>query len=555
MSIDEDGAVVLAEDLGAVRPPADGLPRQAAGGSASSTDLRPRLQAIAAEAEKRWKDGRWVEAIRLVAEITRLDPDSAQAHRDLGMTLLSCGRVVEAAFSLRRAVELRPDYADAMVYLVQALEGSGRMAEATLYCHKLSRIAHDAADRSYFAVKALLHEGLSEEAEREAERLLTLAPEHGHTLHRIGMLLADLGKFEDAKAVLIRAIEATPTAFATLAEIKRMKDEDRGLMSRMEALLDQRDLPAVVRLAIHFGLGKAHDDLAEYGKAIAHYDAGNRLRAMSIRFNRKAYAGEVDRIVRTFTAETLTNLARSLKRPKSSEDEAPVLIVGMPRSGTTLVEQILSSHPAVAAGGELSYWPQRLAAIQTADRGRIGPSRILAAADGYLSLLRALGPTSLRVTDKMPRNYELLWLVRLSLPGARIIHCRRHPVDTCLSNYFTNFASGHDYAWDRGDLAFFYRQYERLMAHWRAVVPSDRFIEVDYEALVADREAETRRLVAFVGLDWDDACLAPERNGRIVKTASKWQARQPVYATSVERWRRYEPWLGELGALAPVKQS
>ena len=189
---------------------------------------------------------------------------------------------------------------------------------------------------------------------------------------------------------------------------------------------------------------------------------------------------------------------------------------------------------------------ERLAEWLAANGGRLELGRITEAAGEYLSLLRAFGPRALRVTDKLPRNFELLWLLRLALPDGRIIHCRRRPVDTCLSNYFTNFWAAHDYAWDRGDLVFFYRQYLRLMDHWRTVLPSDRFTEVDYEALVEDPEPETRRLLGFLGLDWNDACLAPERNPRIVKTASKWQARQPVYKTSVDRWRRYEPWLGEL---------
>ena len=146
-------------------------------------------------------------------------------------------------------------------------------------------------------------------------------------------------------------------------------------------------------------------------------------------------------------------------------------------------------------------------------------------------------------------------MLRLALPDARVIHCRRSPVDTCLSIFFANFSARQDYACDRGDLVFFYRQYERLMDHWRRVLPADRFTEVEYERLIADREAETRRLIAFCGLDWDDACLAPERNGRVVKTASLWQARQPVYETSVERWRRYEPWLGELRELLPAAEA
>ena len=159
------------------------------------------------------------------------------------------------------------------------------------------------------------------------------------------------------------------------------------------------------------------------------------------------------------------------------------------------------------------------------------------------------------MTDKAPFNFESLGLLHSMFPDARIVHCRRHPIDTCLSIFFTNFVRRQDYAWDRGDIAFFYRQYSRLIDHWRSVLPADRFIEVEYETLVSDRETETRRLVSLIGLDWNDSCLAPERNGRPVKTASLWQARQPVYTTSTERWRRYEPWLGELAEFAPGLES
>ena len=165
--------------------------------------------------------------------------------------------------------------------------------------------------------------------------------------------------------------------------------------------------------------------------------------------------------------------------------------------------------------------------------------------------MRRIGPGAARITDKLPFNVLCLGLIHLLLPGARIIQCRRHPVDTCLSIYFTHFKQVIGFATDKADLAAAYQQYARLMDHWRMVLPPARFLEVDYEALIADREAVTRRLIAFTGLDWDDSCLQPERNQHAVVTASRWQARQPVYATSVGRWRHYEPWLGELRRLLP----
>jgi Sulfotransferase family len=169
----------------------------------------------------------------------------------------------------------------------------------------------------------------------------------------------------------------------------------------------------------------------------------------------------------------------------------------------------------------------------------------------YLATLRAIAPEATRVTDKSLGNFMLLGVLRCILPDATLIHCRRHPVDTALSIFTTNFDANFDFISDRSDLVFYFRQYQRLMAHWRAVLPPDRFIEIDYEALVADPEPQSRRLVAACGLDWDDACLAPHLNTRKITTASIWQARQPIYRSSVERWRRYEPWLGELRELAP----
>jgi hypothetical protein len=231
------------------------------------------------------------------------------------------------------------------------------------------------------------------------------------------------------------------------------------------------------------------------------------------------------------------------------QDHTLVVILGMPRSGTTLVEQILSSHREIAGAGELDFWRPRTADWIAAGPNGFGPARAASLADEYLRLLRGIAPDARRVCDKTPWNFHSIGLIRQALPNARFIHCQRNPVDTCLSVYFTKFMITQAFMGDRGTLAFYYRQYARLMDHWRRTLPADRFIEVEYEALINDREVETRRLIAFCGLEWDDACLNHEANGRAIKTASFWQARQPVYRDSLERWRRYEPWLGELREL------
>jgi tetratricopeptide (TPR) repeat protein len=366
----------------------------------------------------------------------------------------------------------------------------------------------------------------------------------------LGALLSEQGRFQEAVRLLTPATDVAPSAFQLLAAAKRMEGTDRPLIDRMRLMAEQSDLNALERIDIHFGLGKALDDLGEYAEAMRHYELGNRLRAVSVRLNRQALSARYDSMIASFTNEALSGGA--MEAAASPDSDLPVFIVGMPRSGTTLVEQILSSHPAVAAGGELTFWEDRLNAWSASKNRSFSSVAAFKAAEDYRALLHKIGPEARRVTDKAPANFERLWLIRLALPNARIIHCRRHPVDTCLSIFFANLWGGQDYAWDRADLVFYYRQYERLMDHWRRVLPADRFIDVDYEALIADREAETRQLVAFCGLNWDDACLAPERNRRVVKTASLWQARQPVYETSVGRWRHYEPWLGELRKLLPA---
>ena len=236
-------------------------------------------------------------------------------------------------------------------------------------------------------------------------------------------------------------------------------------------------------------------------------------------------------------------------RPGNGE-RAPLLIVGMPRSGTTLMEQILSSHPDVAAGGELNFWNERgIAWLQTAQNAPDGAFLERAGAD-YCAVIGGIGPGAARVTDKMPFNFLWAGLIHLACPGATIIHCRRSAIDTALSIHQTSFNRHVAFPTGGAELVAYFRAYQRLMAHWRAVLPPEIFIEAEYETLTAAPETEIRRIVALCGLSWNDACLQPERNARVVKTPSRWQTRQPIYRSAVERWRRYEPYLGELAPLA-----
>jgi hypothetical protein len=295
---------------------------------------------------------------------------------------------------------------------------------------------------------------------------------------------------------------------------------------------------------VHLALAKAFDDLGDYGSAMEQMVKAAQLKKSLGAFDHDAVVRHVDALIQRFTREFL-----AARRPRGNPSRRPVMIVGMPRSGTTLVEQILSSHPAVEGAGELHFWSARdplLRAGVTEDWLAQSQSQT---SQACLDLLKGLSATADRVIDKNPFNFFSVGLIAATFPHATIIHCRRHPIDTCISVASAHFATRSDFPADLDDLVFYYRQYERLMAHWREVLSPETFIEVDYASLIAEPEAVSRRLVDSLGLPWDPVCLAPQDNKRTVKTNSAWQVRQPIYATAVERWRRYEPWLGPLRAL------
>ena len=261
-------------------------------------------------------------------------------------------------------------------------------------------------------------------------------------------------------------------------------------------------------------------------------------------FDPAAFSAEIERLIARCTPEFVTR-AREL----GSSDATPVLIVGMPRSGTTLVEQIISMHPAAGAGGELNFWNERGAVWHRSGTAESETPFLAKAAADYLSVLHAIAPKAARVTDKMPFNFIWAGLIHLTFPRATIVHCRRAAVDTALSIHQTHFHPSLAFPTGGAELVEYFRGYRRLIDHWRRVLPAERFIEVDYEDLTRAPEPVIRRIIAACGLTWHDACLQPERSSRAVKTPSKWQIRQPIYRSSVARWQRYEPWLGPLRAL------
>jgi tetratricopeptide (TPR) repeat protein len=486
-----------------------------------------------------------------------LQPDLALLHYNLGHVRQLQGREDDATVSLRKAALLSPGFAEAPARLGHVLLVAGSRAEAEqCFARALAAMPESLQGRLNLA-RAFAEIGQPVAAERCARAAIALTPEATDAYQLHGEVLRQLGRFDEAVASFSRALALQPTrteAYLGIAFSKRVSEADEPMLSRMRALLDDPNLAERDRAHLHYGLGKAADDGGDHAGAMQHFDAANRIAAERLRrsgrsIDRAKHAANIDQLIATFTPDFFARHSEL-----GSPSELPILIVGMIRSGTTLIEQIVSSHPDVGGGGELRFWGDRgvrIADVLTGALG-VGEARELAAA--YCRLLQAIAPAARRVTDKMPTNFLLLGLVHLFLPRARVIHCRRHPVDNCLSMFFTPYSRSPDFAHDRGNLVFYYQQYLRLMAHWRAVLPADCLLEVDYESVVEDRERTARRIIAFTGLDWDDACLHHERNPRAVTTPSLWQARQPVYRTSVARWRHYEAWLGEFRRLLPTAE-
>jgi tetratricopeptide (TPR) repeat protein len=487
------------------------------------------------------------EALDCFDQAIYLSPDLTVAHFNKGVALELQGIRAEAIASFRRVVEIDPNFAEAHVRLGDALLFEGDRAEA-IECYRRAAAARPGSILALTSEAKILMEERKEGAAAELMRQrIGLHPHNSNAHGLLGTILMRLGRFHDAAAHfdLSLALNRRQTAaYHALVHVKKLAAADRPLLARMEWMLGEHRLADDERAQLHFALGKAYDDLGEYDNAIQHFDLGNRLKRQHMSFDQALYARIVDGAIARFTADFF-----SRNEALGSDWEAPILILGMPRSGTTLVEQIVSSHPETAAGGELTFWGERAAGFRANAAGQIDPAWVRETAHDYRALLAGISSTARYVTDKRPHNFLFLGLIHAVFPRARVIHCRRHPIDTCLSIYFQNFASRMDFAYDRDDLVPCYRHYLRLMAHWRNVLPADRFLEIQYEGLVADRQAETRKLIDFCELDWNDACLRSEHNPRAVQTASVWQARQPVYQTSVARWRHYEPWLGVLREL------
>ena len=536
---------------------------------------------LLAQAAHLLRAGRPADAVVPLRQAARWLPGNAAVLHDLGLACLECGRTSEAVEALRGSIAADPGFQDSHLRLGIALEATGSvdgalaayrraaelqpLPEATYRAaNLLDNLGHEPQAIEMFRraaasapgttlgrismARALLTENRDAEAEKILRRVLEGERDNAVALDLLANTLADAGRFMDARRYFLRAIDKAPGlagSYYDLVRCGRIGPGDSELITRMHAALKSQSLEPAQRVRVHLALGKAADDLGDYQEAMRQFDAAEAVRNGIVRFDLAKFEARVDRLIAHFTPELLSRASES----GQEEDATPILVFGLPRSGTTLVEQILSAHPEVRAGGELPFWMERGSAWERADTAEAKLEQLSSSTADYLRLLRGLALGAARVTDKNPLNFQWAGLLRLALPRATLIHCRRNPLATALSIHQTHFNPRMSFPTGGAALVGYVRTYQRLCDHWRRVLPTERFIEVDYEALVADPEPVIRRVVQASGLAWNDACLFPERNARTVKTPSKWQARQPIYRHAVDRWQSYEPWLGALGAL------
>lgn len=490
------------------------------------------------------------EAVIHYERALEIKPNYAEAHNNLGNAMKELGNHGKAIAQFQCAVDINPNFAEAHNGLGVALKDQGRFDEAIISCRRALDIDPKIAEAHYNLGYLLNQHSKIDEAIAHYKRVIEIEPTYAAAYNGLGFALKSKGQFDEATVAFEKALTIKPNyapPYKELVSLRKIQPNDE-LISRIEKVLAEEKLSDRDKGYLYFALGKCFADIGEYDKAFDNYRAGNEIKKQTTPFNAAIMIDENSRIIETFTRSFLEKRAAF-----GNDSEQPIFIVGMPRSGTTLTEQIISSHAQVSGAGELANF--NLMAVdlpRILQDGRAYPACATSIdkeiagnlAQGYLDYLQSRFGDAARITDKMPANFRHLGLIALLFPRARIIHCRRNPLDIGLSCYFQDFST-QPFSHDLADIGLYYRQYERLMAHWRDCLPLP-ILDLQYEELIADKEKVSRRMIDFCGLDWDDACLASHKNDRQIHTASIWQARQPVYNTSIERWRRYEKHLGPL---------
>jgi tetratricopeptide (TPR) repeat protein len=488
--------------------------------------------------------GRLDEARSSYQTAIEISPRFALAHANLGNASLQLRDPAAAIASYQRALEIQPDLIAALVNMGSALRDLGQANAAETAYRRALALRPDSAELHHnLAVVQRMQSRLAG-AETSCRRALELNGNLTSAIAFLARLQVDKGNFPEAEEHYRRAAKIDPNsteAWSGIPSLRKMTASDAGWLSEAQRIANLR-LPPRKEVHLRYALGKYFDDTEDFEQAFVNYRRANELtRLYKAAHHREQLTEFVTLIVQFFDAKWL-------ERPRQDMpvSRRPIFVVGMPRSGTTLAEQILAAHPAVTGAGELPFWGVALARSQAAFDDLNGDRVVRALGTDYVRLLDGISVDAERVVDKMPSNFLSLGLIHAACPNARIIHMQRNPMDTCLSIYFQDFETAYSYANDLDDLAHFYGEYVRIMDHWQSVFREGTILHVPYEALVGDQEKWSRTMLEFVGLPWDPKCLDFHKSTRTVTSLSSWQVRQKINNSSVGRWRRYERFLGPL---------
>ncbi|CDX31381.1 Sulfotransferase [Mesorhizobium sp. SOD10] len=488
--------------------------------------------------------GRSEEGLDLLEQSVTLQPENADFLNNMGTVMRDLGRVAAAIDFFRGAVDIRPDQLAARDNLGSSLTQLGQFdAAEEIYRGTIGRNPFHVRARIGLA-ETLQEAGRLDEAIKLFREALSIRPKDAELLYGLGVAMMEKGKLDEAADLARQALAIAPNmakAWLLLTQVKRQTERDKELAG-MEAEHAKAPQGSLARMQLSFGLGKVNDDLKDYGRAFDYFAEGNAIRRKAIVYDPVRTRGEFEAMKATFDAAFFEK-----HRPSGISDDTPIFVVGMPRSGTTLVEQIIASHPQVLGAGELNIlktavgkqFPMSMPGGFPAGIADMPDKAFAEAGQAYLDMLHTRYPGYRHVTDKMPGNFLLVGFLHMMLPKAKIVHCARDAAATCLSIFKVHFrGDSHRYGYDLGELADFHNLYTDIMAHWHKVLPGVVH-DVRYEDFVAEQEGQTRALMAYLGLPWDDKVLSFHETDRPVRTASAAQVRQPMYQGSVDLWKRY----------------
>lgn len=489
--------------------------------------------------------GKREEAVSAYGKALEIQPSFPDAYLNLGASYMSQRRPKDAMACFRKAIELKPDYTDAYYNLGNLLKDFSRLKDAAKCYQKAIEIDSSHQEAKYNLGITLKTLGKLEAAQRCFDDVLIKNPGYNRAIAAQVDVLMRMGKFDEGYRRIKPLIDSgvrDPDTLVAYAQMAGRFDYRKKAIELLEAAISKEISDPQQQRQVLFLLGRLYDDIDKPDQAFEYYRRGNEMVHQS--FNPYAFKKHIDRLMVVYQELWSKPLVTSAK-----QSELPVFIVGMPRSGTTLVEQILSSHPQVYGAGELQEMGlmlQEMPALLATNVSypdcmeQLTQETIEKLSDKYLRRLRSFSADARRVTDKMPQNFLHLGLIRQLFPAARVIHCIRDPLDTGLSIYFQNFSDGLGYAFDLQNIGLFYQQYRRIMNFWLSNLGISVF-NIRYEELVKNPESIIRRMIQFLGVDWDDQCLMFHESDRSVVTSSFQQVREPIYSRSVGRWKRYAP--------------